>query len=423
MVRPPPYSGPVWGRHTYTSVSITLRVGLQMERLDTWQEAMLAAGREQGLDALVEIVLTALRQELPVLHDDTDLLEAARSSVAANIAVVTDLAGGTVALNELEPPPQAVAFTRELARRNLPVADLARAYRVAQRALWYWGADQIQQRVSDPEARSDAIEGLSKATFATGDIFSSMVMERYALERERWLRSADAVRAATVADLLSGAQVDVDQASRRIRYELRQEHQAFVVWVEDESAHPEAAALAIAGQRALLMPMGSSLIAGWCPPGAMNLDAAPEAYVALGGAGAGIAGFRTSHHEAMEARRVARLRSAAPSVTSYEDVALLALLTTDSEQATLFAQRRLGDLASDDESARRLASTLLCVYECGGSPRKAAGVLGVHENTVAKRLRSAQQLLGDAGDAPTVELHAALLIIGAGNGEASEVAQ
>lgn len=382
-----------------------------MGEVHTWQAALLAGERETGVGALVDIVVGALCQELPVLRDDPDLLTIARRSAAANIAVITDLAGGTFALSELEPPPQAVAFARELARRNLPVSDLARAYRVAQRALWHWGTAEIHRRVEDAEDRARAIEELSQAAFATGDVFNSMVMERYAEERERWVRSADALRAATLAELLAGEPVDVARASRRLRYDLMQEHEAFVVWSEDDAVHPEGAAQAIGGARALVVPLAGGIVAGWAPPAAADPAAAPGAHVAFGEPGAGVDGFRASHHEALEARRVARLVRRPAPVVRHGDVALLALLTTDLAQAERFAHRMLGPLADDTDQARRLAATLLTVLESGGSPRRAARRLGVHENTVAKRLRSIDQLVGaPLAELQSAELHAALVI-------------
>lgn len=386
----------------------------RMGEVHTWQAALEAGGRETGAEALVEIVVAALRQELPVLRDDDDLLEIARRSAAANIAVIIDLAGGTFALSDLEPPPQAVAFTRELARRNLPVSELARAYRVAQRALWHWGTAEIHRRVLDAEERARAIEELSQAAFATGDVFGSLVMERYAQERERWVRSADALRSATLADLLAGTAVDVERAGRRLRYDLRQEHEAFVVWSDDDAVHPEVAAAAVGGGRALIVPIAGGVVAGWAPRGATDPEAGGTSRIAYGEPGSGVDGFRASHHEALEARRAARLAGLDSRVIRHSEIALLALLTTDMDQAERFARRLLGPLADDTDQARRLAGTLLTVLESGGSPRRAARLLGVHENTVAKRLRSVDQLLGEPfAERRAAELHAALLIAGA----------
>jgi PucR C-terminal helix-turn-helix domain/GGDEF-like domain len=375
-----------------------------------WQDAVLAAGRELGAERLGAIAADALVEQLPRLNADPDLRDAARASVLANVGLIVEVMAGSVSLSQAAPPPAAIAFTRELARRNVPVAELDRAYRVAQHALWRWAIGEVRARIADPAALAEAAEGLSEAAFVTGDVLISSVMERYAAERERWVRSADAVRGATVDELLSGGGLDADAAARRLGYDLRGEHQAFVVWAESVDAVPETAAAAAGGARALLVPRGVGVMAGWAPAGTVDPAAAPGAEVALGTPGRGVAGFRRSHREAMEARRVARALGLRGPVR-YPDVALLALLTQDLEQARDFARRTLGPLADDDAAARRLAETLQVFLEEQGSPRRAGRRLGVHENTVAKRMRTIDRRLDPDGRAGPAELLAALAIV------------
>jgi hypothetical protein len=290
------------------------------------------------------------------------------------------------------------------------VAELSRAYRIGQRSLWRWGVEALRSRIDDEAALAAAVEGLSDAVLVTGDALMTAVMERYAIERERWVRSADALHRATVEELLSGGKVDLSTASSRLRYELRRPHVAFVVWAEPGAALLESAAAAVGGPGALVVPMSAGVVAGWCSPDAL----APEqvdapAVIAVGTPGDGLEGFRRSHVEALEARRVARL-SELPGPVHYDAVALAGLLTKDLEQARVFARRELGELAGADPAADRLASTVLTVLTAQGSPRRAAQVLGVHENTVAKRLRSAERKLGRSIDERPAELLSALII-------------
>src|SRR3954462_16025467 len=109
-----------------------------MAPVETWQDAVTAALAELGIGGLGTIAFEALESELPLLRDEPDLAEAARASVLANVAPILDFPSGAASLADLEPPPAAVAFTRELARRNVPVAELDRASRLAQHALWRW---------------------------------------------------------------------------------------------------------------------------------------------------------------------------------------------------------------------------------------------------------------------------------------------
>jgi hypothetical protein len=374
-----------------------------------WQDVILAAGNELGFGTLRDMTAEALQDALPELREDPDLARTARSSGAANLALVFSIVRGDVSATEVQPPPAALAFTRELARRNVPVTELERAYRVTAHALWKWGVAQLRERIADAAALSAAIEGLSEATFATGDALSAMVVRRYAQERERWVRSADAVRADAVGQLLSGRPIDAAGLGRRLGYELAGDHRAFVCWSEAENAVPETAAAAFGGPRALLVALGVGLVAGWVPA-SVGLDReASGVSVAVGLPGRGTRGFRRSHEQAMEARRVMVQFGSRSGAVVYDEVARLALLTRDRTGAGEYAARVLGPLAGEDASARRLATTLHAVLEEQGSPRRAAQRLGVHENTVAKRMRTVDGLLG-VPRPPVADLLAALTI-------------
>ena len=380
-----------------------------------WAPVLEAAFASRGLDALAAQAVEVLVRESPEVHADPDLRELARRSAIANLELVAGVLRGEAELG-VQSPPQAVAYARELARRNVPVGELARAYRVGQHVMWRFGVTEIRARVEDAAAVASAIEAYTDATFAAGEVLMGDALERYAAERDRWVRSADALRRATVQELLEGGAVDVAAASARLRYELRRTHTAFVVWAEADDALLESAAVAVGGASALVVPLGNGLVAGWCAPEEARPAAAPEALVAFGLPGEGLTGFRSSHGQAMEARRVARL-GGLPSPVAYGDVALAALLTHDLEQARAFAERELGPLAAPE--AERLAETVLQVLVHQGSPRRAAQRLGLHENTVAKRARAAEEVLGRAIDARPVETLAALLILRAARREPS----
>ena len=89
-----------------------------------------------------DMASAALEGALPILRTDADLLAAARASSAANLALVFSVLRGEVGRSRDRPPPQAISFTRELARRNVPVAELERGYRVVQHTLWRWAVER-----------------------------------------------------------------------------------------------------------------------------------------------------------------------------------------------------------------------------------------------------------------------------------------
>ncbi|MDX6663831.1 MAG: hypothetical protein QOG68_37 [Solirubrobacteraceae bacterium] len=377
----------------------------------TWQHVLGAVLTEQGAGALADVALESLDREMPLLRDDADLRELARSSAVANLLLVAEIARGAVALADVVPPAQAIAFARELARRNVPMSELARTYRVGQHSMWRFGVAEIRRSMTDDAEVAAAVEQLTDATFATGEVLMSTALERYATERDRWVRSADALRRETVQAVLDGHAIDPATASARLRYDLRRTHVAFLVWVGDDEGDPESGAAAAGGAGALIVPLRAGVTAGWCAPDALNLAALDggDARVAVSNPGEGVEGFRRAHAEAVEARRIARLGPPGPPVR-YADVALAALLTKDLAQAQAFADRELAGLRSADPATQRIADTVLALLETQGSPRRAAQRLGVHENTVAKRVKTAEELLGHAVEERPAELLAALII-------------
>jgi DNA-binding PucR family transcriptional regulator len=135
---------------------------------------------------------------------------------------------------------------------------------------------------------------------------------------------------------------------------------------------------------------------------------------AFGRPGHGVAGFRSSHAEALQAARISSLAGDARSpVTSYARVELVSLLASDLQRARAFVAGQLGPLASGAEPAERLRDTLLAFLASGGSATRVAKQLHVHQNTVVYRVKKAEEALGHkAGDSP-VELTAALTLAAA----------
>src|SRR4051794_11501215 len=271
----------------------------------TWQEALAAEMVDLG--RLADVAMEVLDREVPVLREDGDLHDLARASALANLQLLADIVSGNIALADADPPSQAVAFARELARRNVPMSELARTYRVVQHAMWRVGVDEIRRQVDGGRAIAQAVEDLTDATFATGEVLMSRALERYAVERDQWVRSADALRRETVQALLDGDALDLDTASARLRYDLRRAHIGFVVWSDGEGVGAEAAAAALGGSGALLIPIGPQAVAGWCHPDALDPAAADGAHAAISTPGDGLEGFRRAHAEAREAQRIARL--------------------------------------------------------------------------------------------------------------------
>jgi hypothetical protein len=229
-----------------------------------------------------------------------------------------------------------------------------------------------------------------------------------------------------VRAVLAGEPIDGGAAGPRLGYELERDHLAFVVWSEGDEFGPEhftdlersalELAYGLGAEAPLVVLLGRGLVAGWVgarePISAAHTGIEGDCLAAIGSPGVGVAGFRTSHEDAMHARRVARLAARRPgTVTRFEDVALLAVASSDFDLARRFVASELGPLGADDDETVRLAATLRAYLEENASPRRAGRRLGIHENTVKNRVRAAADRLGYAPEEHVADLLVALRLL------------
>lgn len=117
--------------------------------------------------------------------------------------------------------------------------------------------------------------------------------------------------------------------------------------------------------------------------------------LALGAPGYGLAGFRGSLREAVRARAVAETdEDQTQNVVLFDDVAIAALLTEQSDDVYRWIARVLGDLVADDPGTEQLRETLRVFLDIDGSYTHAAARLHLHKNTVHYRVRKAEELCG-----------------------------
>ncbi len=375
-------------------------------------------------DWLVEVseaITEAIHAELPELNADADLRASTYASTESVLRLLAELIASGRPAAEAEPPAAAIDYARDLVRHGLPIDTLLRAYHVGQATFFDAWVATLRTQIEDPLALARAIEQGAAWTFEYLRTLTPDLIRRYAAERERWVRSAAALRNETIRSLVDGERTDVATASRRLRYELERSHLAFVIWNDepDESdlgaLESQAAKLAaeLGGASPLLVPLGGHVVAAWIgsrgklpAPPATLLEGASAAF---GRPGSGVDGFCRSHREALSARRVAQLARRRPgTVTAYSDVALTALASVDQRAARDFVQAELGPLAADQEDVRRLAATLRAYLEERSSPRRTAQRLGVHENTITTRDRAIEELRGRPADERIAETLVAL---------------
>jgi DNA-binding PucR family transcriptional regulator len=260
----------------------------------------------------------------------------------------------------------------------------------------------------------------------------------YAEERESWMGSVQAMRAETARALLAGEGPDIVTASKCLRYELTSTHTAFVVWHDSEidPQHPEKQtdlraelvrrsqliAESFVADQSIVLTLDQNSIGGWVSTAAhpplrtirsiLKSEDSPPFRAAIGSAHRGLEGFRQSHEEALEARRVARLPGRTGSVVhEYQALSMTALATADLARAREFVQEELGPLSRQDDTSVRITSTLKVYFEELCNASKTARRLGLHKNTVLYRIQQAELLLGHRLDERAVELQLALALV------------
>lgn len=380
---------------------------------------------------LVERVLVAI----PALAGDEDLCEEILAAAKGSATLLTAMAGAWTDPRVVPPPHEALEWSRSLVRRGIPIDVLLRVYRNGQagyHGVWH---QELVASGAEPALVYEALDACSVFFFTWVEAICQPLVDAYHEEQERRLRGTQAVRSQAVEALLAGRAVDVRSASACLDYELERSHVAFLAWTDEAGAaaptQPESelledVALTVcevltgASERPLVLPGPSGTIMAWAGaavavPVAERLTPLREqlkgspARVSLGGPAAGPAGFRRSHEEARRARRVARLLRRGALVTAYQDVVVADLLTRDVDSARDVAAATLGPLAGNDDASRRLLVTLRTFFEEGQSFARTARRLGLHQNTVAYRVRRAIELTGEPGP-ESHKLQAALIL-------------
>ncbi|MEV4419881.1 helix-turn-helix domain-containing protein [Patulibacter sp. NPDC049589] len=404
-------------------------------------EAPPAPLRSELLSALTtgelsrgRLMATSLHGRIPELGDASGhatLYAETQACCAAHVSAILQLLETGDPLDGVTVPDAGREYAVSLVHRRIPLAVLMRAYRVGQNHLWTTFAERLRPVAANEAESVQALEAVAALLFEYVDRVAREVSDVYQEERDQWVRSASAVRADTVRELLDGSPVDVDVASRRLGYELRGRHVGLVLSADPTAGrHPEPGGLERAASRAavalgardpLVVPVGRSVLWAWVPaPAEEDADLAarlearvlePGLQLAAGRPASGPDGFRITHEEARHAAELhGDLEGHGTGVASYRALELVSLLSADPERARRFVQHELGPLAGDDAASASLRETALAFLDHGGSHQAAAQQLHVHKNTVYTRVRRAERELGVPVAPGRAALHAALTL-------------
>lgn len=299
--------------------------------------------------------------------------------------------------------PENVDFARDVVRHGFDETILA-GFRAAQNVAVGTLHDLAFELTTDPQQLHEFLTVVSRSVFAYVDDTLASLYEMIRRERSQLTDATHVARLEVVALILEGAPISLRRASERLHYDVARQHLAAVLWTDGATAPGRLEAVADAISRAagarrpLILPASSSSmwiwISGKNAPDVRILRSALEGvddvHVALGMPGDGLAGFRSSHVEAVLTQRLVRRLPVGSTVTAYEDIEVVALTTRDEERAAEFVSRTLGALTSAPEELRETLRVYLR-EQCNVT--RTANVLFAHRNTVMTRLDRARDLL------------------------------
>jgi hypothetical protein len=371
-------------------------------------------------------MLRYLVERIPQVGEDAELRGLTLGSCSSNLEAVLSMFRHGIDVAAAEAPVTALEHARAMASRGYSVDVMLRFYRLGHEYFTEKLSDSLTDWTDDPVVALRTFIDLERFGFRYIDRISSLVAAEYVAELDRRQNQARAERDDVVRALLAGERVDVARAERVLSYRLTGRQLGFVCWVDDRGVDLEGFAKQVGrylgAGHSLVVPDGPLAVWGWASvTGDVRTSLARMAtefpgehenvHIAVGSPHQGVAGFRTSHLEALRTRRVIELSGrAAPSITEFSDVALVDAISRDLDAAKAFVAAQLGDLAGDDAKERGERAALLAVLDARGSLTTAARTLGIHKNTVLQRVRRAEERRGRPATIKIAELHAALVV-------------
>ncbi|MDX2701303.1 helix-turn-helix domain-containing protein [Streptomyces sp. PA03-6a] len=397
------------------------------------QLSVVAENVGSHLSAVSRDIGQNLIAEIPDLRGDETVVKILQASVTENVATLLHIFENDIPLDNVEGPVAASEYARRLAQRNVSVSALVRAYRIGHWRFMQWCLDELDRQGADRDLWAATNRHMLQVSFGYIDRVTEHVIDVYQFEREHWLLSQTAVRAARVRDILAEQDVDLDWAESALGYRLRQHHLGMVAWLPPLTG--EGNGLSRLGRmahviakefqcpaRPLFVPRDEILSWVWLPFGSRvdvpwdRLSNIAErgdhsVHAGFGGMGFGIDGFRSTHRQALHSQELASMADPAPRFTEYSQVAPVALMAGNIQDLRTWVQGVLGPLATDNESCARLRETVQIFLNNGCSYTATAGAQILHKNTVQYRIRKVEETLGHPVQLGHTDLEVALLAV------------
>jgi hypothetical protein len=368
----------------------------------------LAGELAKGLDPLVASTLERLRERVPrgasSAIAEEEILAFTRASLRTQLRAFRR--------GELpERCPEVDAGAARAAAKVGELRTLLNGYWAAQFNLWQAWLDLVEGSSAAAAERRSLLDRGSDFFFGYAALLGDCAAEIYQEELARQAAGGEGRRFQAIAAVLDGSPF----AASALDFDLDRHHLGLIAW--GPGGEEAARALASELERPLLIVEAPGRSWWVWISGKRLLDPGEEralerfapaagAMLAVGLQAHGEAGFRSSHRQAQRARWAARRRPGA--VLRYADVAVESLAGENPAEARAFVARELRGIADDSAASARIRETLAAYFAAEHNAASAAATLGIHQQTVANRLRAAEERLGHPVGTRRVELEVAL---------------
>ncbi|OLR94428.1 PucR family transcriptional regulator [Actinokineospora bangkokensis] len=360
---------------------------------------------------------------IPQLGVDGLVQELRKGCEAVAVSMVAALAENAEVAPE--PPAEALTGAVEAVGRGVGVEHLLQSVQLGHAYAVREILAEAERHLPAAE-RFAAVGHVSEVLFGIVNQLSAEMTSEFSRAHAAWVTSSAAVRRELVQEVLAGEPVAADHAHRVLGYDLTRCHTALVVWADDlEHADPGQLA-GVAEQLlrdggatgTLVLPVGRQRVWAW-GSSVRGASVGPPTSTGTPGSGVrvaaglpehGVAGFASSHRQALDAVRVGTLSRGDRWLFDYAELDLIAMLSADLDQARRFVRRELGGLAGPGEPATTLRTTLKRYLDVERSLNTAAELLHVARNTVAYRVQRAEQLRGRDVEVRRMQLQVALAL-------------
>jgi hypothetical protein len=301
-------------------------------------------------------------------------------------------------------PPSVASGIRLLARRGVGLDSVMRMHYATISLCFEFALSEIS------ELPAETLPYLLEIQSLHGDYLMGSVSGEYEAELERLARPSARRLEERVERLLAG-----EAAGGPLDYDLDAWHLGLLAVGADFELALRRLSERL-GAQLLLLPRGGETAWAWLGSARpisfealerCSRNGTAEVSLVAGESRQGPEGWRLTHTEAELADRVSRHTPGA--LTRCADVLLLAAVTRDEEIKQILLDVYLKPLDAGKDGAV-LRETLRAYYSSDGNSASAAAALDVDRQTVRRRLRRVEELLGRRLDSCRAEMETALRI-------------